>query len=168
MEDINSLLEKFYAGATTPDEDIRLKDLILDSTDERYADDRRLFAALYDSQPSVPQDVSERLEAALQQLYSGGKRSAKMRVLWYYLSGAAAVALLCIGIFLSTRTGVNSTMADTYTNPEEAARIAGQTLAYVSQQLNSGLAQASIVGEEVGLMNKVLEQTFETNKNTEK
>jgi hypothetical protein len=161
--DIKQLLEKFYAGATTPEDECRLKAYFLDSesdADESRAKDRALFRALYaDGRHCMPEGVSARLETTLRRLEAPGRK----RALWYWTGSAAAVALLCAGLFFATQGGMQPAMADTYDNPEEAALMAEKTLLYVAATLNRGIEQTSVVGREVGKMNEVLDKTFKTN-----
>jgi len=169
MEDIDRLLQKFYAGETTPDEERHLKNSILGSVDERWADDRRLFDMLYNNvQPEAPADVSARIATMLRGLDAKDERRPNVRRLYYWLGGAAAaVALLCVGLFYATHTDNDRMMADTYDDPAEAARMAEKTLLYVSAQLNRGIDKTYVVGEEISKMHNVLNKNFE-NKQTNK
>jgi hypothetical protein len=80
----------------------------------------------------------------------------KKRSFLYWISSAAAVALLCIGLFFATLKPPPSKMADTFSDPEEAALVAGQTLAFISAQLNNGLDRVSDVENELKKVNQVL------------
>jgi hypothetical protein len=164
--DIKQLLEKFYAGDTTPEEERRLKDYFLhgERVDERWEKDQTLFRALYGEAHEMPQGVSNRLEATLRRLGENERRTTyRMRTLWCRAGSVAAVALLCVGLFFATRPDARHTMADTYDNPAEAALMAEKTLLYVSAKLNSGIEQTHAARQEMGKMSEVLEKTFKTN-----
>jgi hypothetical protein len=47
-------------------------------------------------------------------------------------------------------------MADTFTDPEEAALVAGQTLAFISAQLNKGLDMVTDAEQELEKVNQLL------------
>ncbi|MDR1407470.1 MAG: hypothetical protein LBJ23_05420 [Tannerella sp.] len=163
--DIQQLLEKYYAGETAPEEERRLEDYFLSdgSTDERREKDRKLFRALHEASREVPKGVSARLEATLRRLEESGQ-PFRTHTLWRWAGSAAAVAILCAGIFFATRSDMRQpAVADTYDNPEEAALMAEKTLRYVSDKLNKGLEQTYVVEHEMGKMNEVIEKTFKTN-----
>jgi hypothetical protein len=73
----------------------------------------------------------------------------RKRTLFYWIGSAVAIALLCIGLFFIPREPSTSKIADTFTDPEEAAWVAAQTLAYVSSQLNKGLDKVTDVEQEI-------------------
>jgi hypothetical protein len=165
--EIQRLLEKFYAGDSTPEEEHRLKDYFLhgDGADAQWAAaDRKLFRALCGEAQAMPEGVSTRLEATLRRLAEAERRRpSRTYVLWRRAGGIAAAVLLCAGLFFMTRPDGRHVTADTYDSPEEAALMAEKTLLYVSAELNRGIKRTSVVGYEMGKMNEVLEKTFKTN-----
>jgi hypothetical protein len=190
---IERLIEKFYKGDTTPEEERLLTEYFLneENTDECRNDDRQLFRLLHASQIQAPAGVSERLEEAIVTITSKTKRKGRKeftqrtqdsftlsapcenplrlcvkntspqpqprkRTLFYWISSAAAIALLCIGLFFATRVTSTPKMADTFTDPEEAALVAGQTLAFISAQLNKGLDMVADAEQELEKVNHLL------------
>ena len=153
---IEQLIQKFYEGATTPDEERQLTDYFLheDTVDERWKEDQQVFRLLHDTQIQVPSGVSERLEEAMMRMEK--TTLPRRRTLLYWISSAAAVVLLCIGLFFATRKPTQPTMADTFSDPEEAAIVAGQALALISTQLNKGLDMAAEDGQEFEKVNQLL------------
>jgi len=153
---IEQLLQKFYEGATTPDEERQLTDYFLheDTVDERWKDDQQVFRLLHDTQIQVPSGVSERLEEAI--MRRGKTTLPRRRALLYWISSAAAVVLLCIGLYVAIDKQPQPTMADTFSDPEEAALVASQTLAFVSAQLNKGLDMVAEAGQEFEKVNQLL------------
>jgi hypothetical protein len=156
---IEQLLNKFYEGNSTSEEERLLTEYFLneENTDERWKEDRKLFRALHDTQIEVPADVSEQLEKTIAQFDVPRKIQLHKRTLHYWISGAAAVVLLCVGLhFFTMQESHQPTLADTFSTPEEAALVAGQTLAFVSAKLNQGLNQAAVAGQEIEKLNQVL------------
>ena len=156
---IEQLILKFYKGETTPDEERLLTDYFLheETVDECWKDDQQVFRLLHDRQIQVPADVSVRLEEAMMRMVETTQQSLpRRRTLLYWISSAAAVALLCIGLFFATREPSSPKMADTFSDPEEAARVAGQTLALISAQLNKGLDMAADAEQEFEKVNQLL------------
>lgn len=108
---------------------------------------------------TLPEGLSERLEQQIDAWAAEKKetiRSSFRRRSLYWLSGAAAVALLCIGIFLFTTPNEEHQLADTYTNPQEAAMAAQKALAFMSVNLNKGIEQVNEAQQEMNKVNKIL------------
>ncbi len=179
---IEQIIQKFYEGASTPEEERFLTEYFLneENVDEQWEDDRQLFQLLHDTQIQVPEGVSKRLAESIRQNVKNTARHPELdsgslehegiagqarndvndiprrRTFYYWISSAAAVALLCIGLFFATREPSSSKMADTFSNPEDAALVAGQTLAFISAQLNNGLDKVADVEHEFEKVNNVL------------
>jgi hypothetical protein len=127
-----------------------------ENVDECWKDEQQLFRLLHDAQIQVPAGVSERLEKSIMQMEAPQKSLSRKRTMYYWVSSAAAVVLLCIGLFFATREPATPQMADTFSNPEEAAQVAAQTLAFVSTQLNKGINKAADAGVEIEKVNQIL------------
>lgn len=148
------LLADFYNGDTTPEEEKYLAHFFNNhKISEKWRIDRDLFHALYNPVPiSLPEGLSERLEIAINRHIgkTSTKSYSKLRKLYISLLSAAAVALLCTGIFLAVdRPSGKDFIVDTYTNPEEAGIAAEKALLFVSAKLNEGLAPLEKVKESV-------------------
>jgi len=157
---IEQLLNKFYEGNSTSEEERILTEYFLneENTDERWEKDRQLFRALHESQIDVPADVSEQLEKTIMQFDEPRKVQFRPKKLHYWISGIAATALLLIGLqfFTAQESHQPKLLADTFSTPEEAALVASQTLAFVSEKLNQGLNQAAVAQQEFERINQVL------------
>ena len=156
--DIELLIKKFYEGVSTPEEELFLTEYLLseENRDERWKEERELFRLLQNAQIKIPEGVSERLEKSIMQMDATQKSIPRGRTWYYWISSAAAVALLCIGLHFATHEPSSSPMADTYSNPEEAALVAEQTLAYMSVQLNKGLNKVNDAGQEFEKVNQLI------------
>jgi len=66
------------------------------------------------------------------------------------------VALLCIGIFQFIAPEKEHQLADTYTNPQEAAIAAQEALAFLSVNLNKGIEQVNEAQQEMNKVNEIL------------
>jgi len=159
MMDIERLLHKFYEGVSTPEEERLLTEYFLNEkhVDERWKEEQQLFCRLHDEQIQVPAGVSKRLEETIMQMESSEKSLPRKRTLYYWISSVAAVALVVIGLFFMNRPpSVTSQMADTFTDPQEAAYAAEQILASVSAQLNKGLDKAADSSMEFDKINQLI------------
>ncbi|MDR0428966.1 MAG: DUF3379 domain-containing protein [Tannerellaceae bacterium] len=105
----------------------------------------------------IPEGLSDRLEMHINALATNeNKRKHRLRFI-YWMSSAAAIALLCIGIFIGTGSqSPQHQTADTFTNPEEAAIAAQQALAFLSTQLNKGMEQVENAGHKFEKVNHIL------------
>jgi hypothetical protein len=159
---IEQILQKFYDGVSTPEEEGLLMEYFLneENMNERLKKDQQIFRLLHDAQIQVPAGVSERLEESIMQMGALSEVSHKSlprkRTLYYWISSAAAIALLCIGLFFANRESAQPKLADTFSDPEEAAWVAHQTLAFMSAQLNKGLDMASDAEQKFEQVNQVL------------
>lgn len=111
---------------------------------------------------TLPEGLSERLEQQIDTWVAAEKketvRSSFRRRSLYWISGtAAAILLLCVGIagLKDLETGKQQ-LADTYTNPQEAAIAAGKALAFMSSNLNKGIDQMNDAQQEINNVNRIL------------
>lgn len=109
---------------------------------------------------TLPEGLSERLEQQIDAWAAAEKketiRSSFHRRSLYWLNGAAAVALLCVGIFQFVAPEKEHQLADTYTNPQEAAIAAQEALAFLSINLNKGIEQVNEAQQEMNKVNEIL------------
>lgn len=109
---------------------------------------------------TLPEGLSERLEQQIDAWAAAEKketiRSSFRRRSLYWLSGAAAIALLCVGIFQFAASEKEHQLADTYTNPQEAAIAAQEALAFLSVNLNKGIEQVNEAQQEMNKVNEIL------------
>ena len=111
---------------------------------------------------TLPEGLSERLEQQIDTWAAAEKketvRSSFRRRSLYWISGtAAAILLLCVGIagLKDLETGKQQ-LADTYTNPQEAAIADGKALAFMSSNLNKGIDQMNDAQQEINNVNRIL------------
>lgn len=157
---IRQLLKKYYEGCSTPEEERALRDYFLNAaeTDASLQADRELFLALAGAEIRMPDGLSRRLERAIEQRTAAGPG----RRIWRYVAGsAAAVVLLCIGLFFMTREPAGPSLADTFDDPQEAAMVAGKALAFISGELNRGLSRVADADAEIGKVNQIINRYFE-------
>ena len=89
---------------------------------------------------ALPEGLSERLERQIDFLAQEeiSPRVSRRRS-FYWISGIAAPV-----------------MADTFTDPEEAAVVAQNALAFMSRNLNKGLGQVNEASQEITKINKIV------------
>ena len=123
----------------------------------------QLLKTFYDaSDIPLPEGFTERIEKAIDKHIAESVIAAphqKIRKLFISISSAAAVILLCAGLFFVTgKISQSNTIADTYTNPEEAALAAEQMLTLVSTKLNQGFSPLEKVKESIDKTNELLNE----------
>jgi hypothetical protein len=168
------LLSAFYNGDTTVEEENFLTQFFnSERVNEKWHTDRELFHVLYDpSRISLPEGFPERLETAIDNHIketTNRKSISKTRKLYLTILSAAAVVLLCIRLLFNPFThssfrhftlipSNSDLIADTYTNPEEAAIAAEQALRFVSAKLNQGLSPLEKVKESINKTNEIINE----------
>ncbi|MDR1402664.1 MAG: hypothetical protein LBJ60_03035 [Tannerellaceae bacterium] len=106
----------------------------------------------------IPEGLSKRLEAQIDALAADEKKRKTRRFI-YRATGAAAIVLLCAGIFWGTgKQTPHLSMADTFSDPKEAAAAAEQALSFLSSQLNKGIAKVENAGQEIEKVNQLLDK----------
>ena len=115
---------------------------------------------------ALPEGLKERLEARIDRLAKEEKsvslpRRSSLRVRsLYWISGVAAAVLAAAFLIFSEPDRPAPTVADTFTDPEEAAVVARHALAFMSKNLNKGLDEAREAGEEVAKINQIVNKHF--------
>lgn len=109
----------------------------------------------------IPEGLGERLEQQIDELAALEKKRSLRRFI-VRAASAAAVVLLCVALFLKTDplSHRSPQLADTYTDPKEAAAAAEQALAFMSTQLNKGMDQVADAGQEIEKVNQILKKHF--------
>lgn len=114
----------------------------------------------------LPEGLSDRLGQYIDTL-SATEQPVKKYTLFkrrflYWLSGVAAILVVAVALFFQTESGFSGkqTTADTFSDPEEAALVAQNALAFMSRQLNKGLDQVAEAGQEVEKVNQILNKSF--------
>ncbi|MFP4024351.1 MAG: hypothetical protein ACLFVR_07470 [Thiohalospira sp.] len=142
-EQIKALLEKYYNGESSLEEEKLLQEYFSSNkVDKEFAADRTIFtyaseqAKKANQIPDLGNEIWENIEK------NNNIKQLKKRKLYHYsLSIAASVAILVVSFFfikneINTQSQVS--FEDTYDNPELAYLQAKEALLFVSSKLNSG------------------------------
>ena len=102
---------------------------------------------------ALPEGLSERLERQIDFLAQEeiSPRVSRRRS-FYWISAILGALFL---IFTETNRPA-PVMADTFTDPEEAAVVAQNALAFMSRNLNKGLGQVNEASQEITKINKIV------------
>lgn len=144
IEEIRKLLDRFYLGETTLEEEKILKDYFSTvSIPEELLPDRDLFLSLEstDNVIAVPENLNQKILNVIDLQEKKVVRTRRISV--FSLSGLAAGLLVVIALYVGyfnadTHPRFAQQMTDTYEDPQDAYEEARRTLAYVSAKLNTG------------------------------
>lgn len=157
-DDIKQLLQRFYNGQTTLEEE---QQLMLFFQDEQVPDelqaDRALFQqylSLKSEKAPLPAALEQRLECRIDAWESNRRTvSSGQHRKWYWISGWAAALILAIGIgFHQTRPHTDVEMRDTCETPEQAyaeTRRALKQLAEVMEKSEGQLQKANKANRQI-------------------
>ena len=145
LSKIRVLLDRFYSGETTLEEEKRLEQYFRETpVPEEMLPDKELFLSM-ESNPvdvEIPDDLNSKILQAIDKV--DRKEIKTRRIGLFSLSGLAAGLLVMISVYLfflkDKPDGLlsNSTMKDTYEDPMDAYEEVKKTLAYVSDKFNTG------------------------------
>ena len=174
IEQIKSLLSRFYEGQTKPDEERLLADFFRrEDVPEELQQDKQLFLLLVQaSDQEMPQDIAEEITAFVNKLGRTEKKPILSEVkhhkgiiyrlktppkMWYRV--AATVAILFAiggGVFFYQLTYTTDPFRDTCSTPEEAA----DAILYANDIINRSAApflrSTMIATEQVNDINETL------------
>ena len=97
MTNQENLLDKYYRGETSLEEEQTLHELL--ASDERQDADREMFA-FFENEAAVPDDLEESVMAKV--LQKQEQRKVR-RMRWYSFSSAAAVVLVLLSVYIDFR-----------------------------------------------------------------
>lgn len=158
---IEQLLDSFYKGCSTDEEEQLL--ITYFTTSEvipaKWQSDRKLFLSLAEH-AKASEGLEDRLESFIDQLEKQeNKKSAAPigRSFLYWIGGVAAAIFLCLMLIptISNQHG-EEYVADSFTDPVEAALVAQEALLLLSENLNKGMDQMNEAGKEIKNANQII------------
>lgn len=151
-EEAIRLREKFYAGATTPEEEQEwLQWLCADASGEEWAADREVMLALTAAPAvEVPEGLEDRIATRLEAAAAVPHRvPAVRRPLWRRFTAVSGIAACFGALILSAylwQGGAPTVYEDTCRNSYEAAVETENTLLFLSEQLCYSLETSDELG----------------------
>lgn len=139
---IRQLLESYFEGATTLDEERTLRDYF--TGDQQIEDDLIPYRAQFTllNKASLPPDKSDVLEAKIMNrilnMEAGGAVKTRKMPLRRVLMAASMAAAVGLSALLFNHFH-NSESKDTYADPQLAYQETQKALIYISQKMNQGL-----------------------------
>lgn len=142
---LTRLLEAFYSGVTTIEEENELYHFFIsENLPEELETEKRLFLNLYnlslDDEIDVPSSLESKLSSLIDNLSEKEKPKKRSIKMWKFSAIAASLlVLVSVGLFMLNDRQPQSMLVDTFTNPEEAYLETQRTLELFSATLNNGL-----------------------------
>jgi hypothetical protein len=154
-----TLLQKFFEAETSLEEEKMLREYFsLDEVDPELLPYREFFV---DTENHFESKGEKEIEEKVMDyiLENESKNRGRYRQLWLTVSGIAASLVIAVSAMLYYQN--QQPYQDTFTNPDEAYAYAEQTLAFVSQKYNQGLASLEPL-KKVNQSVRPLENGFQT------
>jgi hypothetical protein len=173
IEKVRKMLERFYLGETTLEEEKWLQDYFSSTAvPEELLPDKELFETfgLSNESITVPGDLNKKILDRLER--EERKELRTRRISLFSLSGLAAGLLVLIAVYLfflrteDTTLLATSQWSDTYEDPVEAYQEAKRTLAFVSSKLNNGTSELKHVQQVSKTATDPLKSLTKINKGT--
>ncbi len=163
-EKLEHLIERFYAGETSREEEALLQTLFQEAdVPQEWAAEKRHFELLkqWRSEQVLGEAFDEKI---MERLNAGTPTAERSFSLWYALAGVAATVLLLLALWMGNRQDRKSALPGTTQNMTLAYVQAKTALEMISGNLHQGLQPVSTAASEMGgAMNEVSKlQSMET------
>lgn len=142
--DIQTLIDKFYDGKATEEEELRLMDFFSGSDiPESLQEEKDFFTQYFRLDEAMPRalGLESRIDAWNTVEKSSARKAVGKSLRWAVGIAASLLLILSLGVFLNQQEDANSfaLQEDTYTNPEDAYKKTRKVLMLFSENLNKGL-----------------------------
>lgn len=165
--EIKKLIEAFYNGETTADEEQILFDYFnSDNVAEDLVDEKIIFLQMNDKDDiHIPPTLESKLDSLIDELAHKDelRKQSKKKYLWIQASSiAAGLALLIFaGIhFTREQNEVKPSIANVELDDQKKIEEAQKALLLLSSNFNKGVTQLSVVSTNLDKANEILDKTF--------
>jgi len=177
-EEVKKLLESFYNGYTTiEEEEILMHFFATEDVPEELLPDKEFFIQLIhkEKDENIPVGFENKLDNLIDEWsekdvikYNIGKKKSN-RTSWIWFGGIAASLLLLFSIwtFTDDEQSYRSSRVDTYSNPEDAYKETEKVLLLIAENLNKSLEQVETVQNEMENVDNILIKQFDLIKKSE-
>ena len=168
IEEIYKLLDRFYKGETSLDEEKLLSEFFRQEVvPTSLEEDKQLFLSFFDENVPIPHNLEHRISALIDSFEDDRKMKSEKNKLQQLLSPILVVAasiLLVLGIrfFVQSDSPKPALIADTYQNPDEAYRATIHALQLFSDNFEKGMQPIAKAAVHVEKTQKIIHQTIYT------
>lgn len=163
--EIEKLLEEFYEGRTTEEQEEMLKEYFqTQNVPECLLTDKKLFLSFHEmGGTEVPAGLENKLIRLIDEKAAEEKKfmiENKTRFSWKWVGSIAASLLFLLGLGYGTfQLHTYSKPEDTFSDPQDAFRTVQAVLIEISANLNDGMAQLIIAEQDVNeISNEIIEE----------
>lgn len=139
QNEIKILLEKYFEAETSLKEEQILREFF---QNEKIDPELEPYKAFFTEMPSLSEETeSSEFEKSIMEhiLKHEAESKSRYRSIWLKITGIAASLLIAMGGFLYHQNQQN-VITDSFSNPEEALAYAQETLNFISEKYNMGMA----------------------------
>jgi hypothetical protein len=141
LKEIKKLLDKFYEGETSLEEEHLLRNFFKNSpVPDDLAADKELFTQMYQEQQNVPENVDlvQKLHRTIDNHVKRENKTRRLNIFYKVSSVAAGIAIIVVSYLVIVQNNKKPLANDTYEDPKVAYEQVKRTLLYISQNLNRG------------------------------
>lgn len=162
---IKQLLERFYQGETSLEEEKMLTDFFLrDDVPDEFLTDKKLFHALNDHSVEVPRDSAQAIESLIDsfETESASDKKAKTLHIKYWAIGVAASLALIVGLslFQKSQPTEQTLFTDTYKNSDEAYLATINALQLFSDNFSKGTESVEKANNHLEKAQEIINQSI--------
>lgn len=163
--DIKILLERFYEGTTTLEEEKILSEFLLqnDNISPVFEPDKKLFKALNGINEQTPsQEFENNIESFIDNLDNQSRKTVPIwSIGWKKTASIAAAVIVMIASGISYNNYETRQKNAMSLSQEQVYNEAERALVLLSQNLNKGVSKVDIAEKQVDKVNEILNKQFQ-------
>ncbi|MGE0088558.1 MAG: hypothetical protein AB7S50_03680 [Bacteroidales bacterium] len=134
---IKILLEKYYRGETSLDEEAQLKEYFSQNNPSNFEmEDKLLLNFFLSQQTVVPADLNSDLVNLIDEAWEN-ETKLHFSTIVKWAGSVAAVLIIAVGVLVFNKKNDSVVLADSYKNPQEAYEETKKVLLFISNTMNS-------------------------------
>lgn len=151
---IKILLDKYYQGETTLEEEKLLKEYFSQNnpSDIDFAD-KHLVDFFLASKTPVPEDLNDQLDALIETEWER-ETKLKFTTIIKWAGSVAAVLIITLGVLFYEKKETPVVLADSYKNPQEAYEETKKVLLFISNKMNKNTSNLKYLSEIDNSLNR--------------
>lgn len=163
--DIKILLERFYDGNTSLEEERILSEFLLhnDNLAPDLEPDKKLFSSINKlKETAPPQEFENNIESYIDYLDNKGRKTLTIWAAgWKKIAGIAAAVILLIATGISYNNYETRQKDSLYISEEKVYSEAERALVLLSQNLNKGTSKIDVAEKKVDKVGEILNKQFQ-------
>lgn len=163
--DIKNLLDRFYRGETSLDEEKRLTDFFRQTNvPNEFLADKKVFDALSENTVDVPLESVQAIDSLIDSFTDDKTEEPKIKKLHirYWAIGVAASLAIIFGVsqFQKSQQPRETLFTDTYKNPDDAYQATMDALQLFSENFSKGTQTVEKANSRLEETQKIINQSI--------